>query len=269
VGVATEAAAVSAPAGASPASDEPDPYEIDPAEPDFSVINLPTTLRPPRGRLAFRLTHRFARGLGEGDFGDLLSDFFGFDGGAQIGIELRFGLARDVQLGVQRTSDRTLEFFVQQALAREGQSPLGLALAVSIEGLDNFGEEYSPRVALVASKRLGERSALYVEPAFIGNTRLGPERPGDDNTLVLGLGARFGLGAGVALTGEMSPRLTGYKGGPNGATHATFGLEKRVGGHAFQLNFSNDLGTTPAQVARGRRGRDDWFIGFNLSRKFY
>ena len=56
-----------------------------------------------------------------------------------------------------------------------------------------------------------------------------------------------------------------------GATDAlvTFGIEKRVGGHAFQLNFSNDLGTTPAQVARGHLGADDWFIGFNLSRKFY
>lgn len=29
------------------------------------------------------------------------------------------------------------------------------------------------------------------------------------------------------------------------------------------------VGTTPAQVARGQRGPDDWFIGFNLSRKFY
>jgi plastocyanin len=43
-------------------------------------------------------------------------------------------------------------------------------------------------------------------------------------------------------------------------------LEKQAGGHAFQINFSNDLGTTPAPVARGRTG---WFIGFNLTRKFY
>jgi len=29
------------------------------------------------------------------------------------------------------------------------------------------------------------------------------------------------------------------------------------------------LGTTPAQVARGQQGPKDWFIGFNLTRKFY
>ncbi len=49
---------------------------------------------------------------------------------------------------------------------------------------------------------------------------------------------------------------------------AAFGIEHRIGGHSFQINFSNDLGTTPAQVARGRR-TDDWHIGFNISRKFY
>ena len=37
----------------------------------------------------------------------------------------------------------------------------------------------------------------------------------------------------------------------------------------FQLTFSNGLGTTLAQVARGGTARDDWYIGFNLSRKFY
>ena len=71
---------------------------------------------------------------------------------------------------------------------------------------------------------------------------------------------------------EYHPRLAGYKGNRGGGDRASlisFGIEKRVGGHAFQLNFSNDLGTTPAQTARGQQGGNDWFIGFNISRKFY
>ena len=72
-----EAQAAKAP---SPAYDEDlDPI---PAEPDFYVITLPTNLRLPKHKLDFRLTHRFARGLSQGSFGDLASDFFGFDGGA-------------------------------------------------------------------------------------------------------------------------------------------------------------------------------------------
>ncbi len=246
-----------------------DDLEVDANQPDFTVINMPTTLRLPRHNSAFRVTHRFARGFKQGDFGDLAADFFGFDGGAQIGIEYRFGLAPGAQLGIYRTSDRTLEFFGQYQLVRQGGSPVGIDLAASIEGLDNFQEDYSPRIALVLSRTLGTRSALYVEPAFIGNTRLGPDRPGDDATVLVRVGGRFGLGAGVALVGEVAPRLAGFKGGPNDATHLSFGLEKRVGGHAFQFNVSNALGSTPAQVARGRTGRDDWFLGFNISRKFY
>ncbi len=269
--VAACASLLALPAAAQTAAPAPatDDMEIEAAEPDFTVVNLPTTARLPKGKLNFRLTHRFARPLGEGDFGDLAGDLFGFDRGAQIGIEFRYGLAPGVQLGLFRTSDRTLEFFGQYQLLRESGAPVGLSLNASVEGLDNFGEEHSARVALLLSKRLGERSALYVEPAFVGNTRLGVEGDGDDSTVLVGLGARFGLGAGVALVGEVSPRLAGYKGGDDSDALLTFGLEKRVGGHAFQLNFSNALGTTPAQVARGQNGPDDWFIGFNLSRKFY
>ena len=52
-------------------------------------------------------------------------------------------------------------------------------------------------------------------------------------------------------------------------TLISFGFEQRAGGHVFQLNFSNGFGTTLAQVARGGTAKDDWYLGFNLSRKFF
>jgi hypothetical protein len=247
-----------------------DDRDVDPVEPDFTVINLPTTLRLPRHAVAFRITHRFARGLGQGDFGDLLADFFGFDGGAQIGLELRFSPFTGNQLGIYRTSDRTISFFGQQELLRQDDAPVGLALLASIEGLDNFSETHSPRVGVVASRRLGSRGAVYAVPTWIGNVR--PESDpgsGNDGSFVLGLGTRLRLGDAYAVVAEVHPRLAGYQGHPNGAALASFAFERRVGGHAFQINVSNDLGTTPAQVARGRVGLDDWYIGFNISRKFY
>ena len=124
------------------------------------MITLPTNLRLPKHKLDFRLTHRFARGLSEGSFGDLASDFFGFDGGAQIGFGLRFGVFRGNQVAVYRTSDRTIQISDQQELLREGRSPVGLSVVASVEGLNNFGlssapegatlHEFSPSVALVA-----------------------------------------------------------------------------------------------------------------------
>ena len=59
-----------------------------------------------------------------------------------------------------------------------------------------------------------------------------------------------------------SPRsrraLAGYKPGTN---QAVFAIEKRAGGHTFQLNFSNGIGTTRSQVARGAFNNDDWYHG--------
>jgi hypothetical protein len=253
------------------------------AEPDFHVITLPTNLRLPKHKLDFRLTHRFARGLGEGSFGDLASDFFGFDGGAQIGLGLRFGLFRGNQVEVYRTSDRTIQISDQQELLRQGGSPVALSVVASVEGLNNFGlssapegatlHEFSPSLALVVSRRFGTRAAIYLVPSWVGHTRIIPSAPGDeDSTLVLGLGARLRLTRTMALVGEVNPRLAGYAGNLGSGDSdplASFGVEWRVGGHAFQINFSNDLGTTPAQVARGQQGLDDWHIGFNLTRKFY
>src|SRR4029078_9449507 len=78
--------------------DDPD-LDVDPLQPDFTLVNLPTTLRLPRHRAAFRVTPRIARPLGEGDFGALASDFFGLDTGAQIGLEFRYGLMRGLETG--------------------------------------------------------------------------------------------------------------------------------------------------------------------------
>ena len=101
----------------------------------------------------------------------------------------------------------------------------------------------------------------------MANTNPLPSALTDENhTFQVGLGSRLRISPTVYLVGEFIPRATGYSPGSN---HASFGVEKRAGGHLFQLNISNGLGTTVGQLARDSRGRDEWFIGFNLSRKFF
>jgi len=250
-----------------------DDLEVDPSEPDFTVITLPTNLRVPKHKLAFNLTHRFARPLGRGDFGDLAQDFFGFDGGAQIGLGLRFGLLPGTQIAFYRTSDRTLEFSAQSELVSQRHHEVGVSLQATVEALNNFRKSYSPGVSLVVSRKLGTRGAAYVVPRWVGNTNLDSETVDDrDSTFVLGLGLRLRVHGSTYLTGEFLPRLAGYEGNRGfGDTDPllTFGLEKQVGGHSFQLVFSNDLGTTPRQTVLGEASPLGWFIGFNLSRKFF
>jgi hypothetical protein len=259
--------AAATPSAAAAQEDDPD-LDPNPAQPDFTIVNLPTTLRLPRHKSAFRVTHRFARPLGSGDFGNLIEDFFGFDSGALIGLEYRFGLFRGAQVGIHRTSDRTIELFGQYDLL--GQNPdrlVNLAALVTVDGTNNFRDTYTPAVGVLASYQLGDHGAVYAEPMWVGNSNLLPDDPTEDNdTFIVGLGARLRIRPTVYVVGEYTPRLGGYDPGSN---LASFGIEKRVGGHAFQINFSNGFGTTMGQIARGSVGDNDWFIGFNISRKFF
>lgn len=250
------------------AQEEDDP-DRDPnlAQPDFGLATLATNLRVPRHKMVFRMSHRFGRPLGQGDFSDLVNDFFGFDSGALIGLELRYGLIRGGQVGIYRTSDRTIQFFGQYELASQASFPVGISALATAEGTNNFRDSYSPGVAAVISREIGDRAAIYLQPAWINNTNPQPTELVDDNdTTVIGLGTRVRVRNSTYLVLEASPRVAGFS---PGVTLVSFGIEQRAGGHLFQINFSNGVATTLANVARGGSGSDDWYIGFNLSRKFF
>ena len=102
---------------------------------------------------------------------------------------------------------------------------------------------------------------------YINNSNLEPSELVDDNdSWLLGLGARVRIRPTVYVVGEWIPRIGGYDPGVDGAS---FGIEKRAGGHSFQFNFSNTFGTTMGQAARGGIRNEDWYLGFNISRKFF
>jgi uncharacterized beta barrel domain-containing protein DUF5777 len=242
---------------------------LKPAEPDFTLVALPTSLRLPLFKSAFRVTHRFGRPLGDGDFGDLAGDLFGLDNGATIGLEYRFGIVPNGQIGFHRSSmEKTWEFFGEYGLLRQdARMPVDVSALVTIEGTNNFRDSYSPAVGAVVSRTFGEIAAVYVEPIWVNNSNSLPSELVDDNdTFMVGLGARVQIWPTVYLVGEFIPRASGYKPGVN---HGSFGIEKRKGGHVFQLNFSNSWSTTMGQLARGGFDNDDWYMGFNISRKFF
>jgi hypothetical protein len=177
-----------------------------PLQPDFTIINLPTTLRMPLYKSSFRVT--------QGD-----------------------------------------------------TSPVAISASAAIDGSDNFTEEFSPSIGFIVSREITNVGAVYVQPYWVGNVNIfEPVITADDNTILFALGGRFRIRPTVYLVGEFIPRLTGYD---LGVSHGTFGIEKRSGGHSFQLNFSNGLGSTMSQLARGGTGGEDWYLGFNISRKFF
>ena len=258
------------PEPAAPPTQAPPPPSdraVDPSQPDFTLIGLPTNLRMPRFASAFRVTHRFTRSLGTGDFGDLLGDAFGVDGGAQVGLEYRFGLRSGTQVGIHRTSERTIQFFAQHQLLRQATGRLvTLDVLGAIEGTNNFRDSYSPAVGAVVSRALGRHGAVYFQPVWINNTNPQPSELVDENdTFLFGVGGRLRVRPSLYLVAEAAPR-TGHS--PDN-TYVSFAVEGRAGGHSFQVNFANGFGTTLAQIARGGADYDNWYLGFNISRKFF
>jgi hypothetical protein len=243
-----------------------------PAEIELNVINLPTTRSLKRHQSYFRLTHRFARDLRRGDFGDLASDLFSLDSGAIIGLEYRFGLTDHLQAGVHRSIlNKTIEVFGRYDGWRQSEAmPVGISLMGSVEGLDNMTEHHQPAMAAVISRTVGSHLMLYTMPAFVWNTAavdfVEIEEPVDhpDNTMLLGLGGRLQVRPSVYVAGEYTPRLTGYD---PGASTWGVALEKKIGGHTLQINFTNSFGTTFGQLAR-LGSTHDVYLGFNITRLF-
>jgi hypothetical protein len=247
------------------AAAEDDDADVVLAEPDFRVLNLPSTLRLPRHGSAFQLTHRFNGNLRQGSLTENSSNLFGLDQGAAVGFDVRFGIARHLQGAVYRTAvDKTFQFYGKYDAVRQGRSlPVSLSALVSVEGADNFQERHAPAAGVTVSRTFADRLALYATPVWVHNTAAAVDL--DRDTYFVGVGGRVRVGATVYVVAEVVPRVGGYR--PDKAAYG-FAIEKRAGGHLFQLNVNNGQGTTFGQLARGGFA-DSLYLGFNLARKFF
>jgi hypothetical protein len=247
-------------------SDDDDDAKLRPLEPDFKVVNIPTTLPLPLHAGNFELTHRFAGNWRGRDFSDVASDLFGIDEGAVINFGYRFGLFKHTEIAASRTNfNRTIQLQGKYDAFHQDQGKVvGLSAVVSVEGTDNFSQDFAPAIGVSISRTLGKIAAVYVDPFWVHNSAAITGETRD--TGFIGIGGRVRLMAGLFVLAEVSPRVGGYT--PGDELYA-FGIEKRIGGHVFQLNWGNSTaGATYAQIARGGNP-NGLFLGFNLSRKFY
>jgi hypothetical protein len=260
-----------------PAADDDDDARLRPLEPDFTIINLPSTLPLPLHAAGnFHLTHRFV-GVNwrRDDFSTIATNLFGFDGPAIIQLEYRIAVMKHLEAVVARTNfDRTIQFSGKYDAFHEGTAgkPFGLSVLASVEAGNNFHPHnsngldigYSPGFGVVLSRTLANAVAVYADPIWVHNTL--PDGSVDkQNTFFVGLGARVRIVPSLFVVGEVSPRAGGYA---QGDPEFAFSLEKRVGGHVFSLVVANTQATTFAQIARGGSPQT-LYIGFNLARKFY
>jgi len=271
-----------------PPAAEPPPAPVPTVELDLTVVNVQTTMPLKRHKSYFKITHRFARDLRRGSFGQLAEDAFSLDNGAIIGLEYRFAFTDTLQAGIHRSIlGKTIQTFAKWDVRRQSEgAPFGLALGASIEGQNNLHLDPQPGVSATLSRLQGNWLALYANPTYVHNAHTptlqaahqghdhggtsdpdaDEDIPGEehDDTAFIGLGLRARVRETVSIVAEVSPRIFGYR--PDRAAW-NVGVEKLTRGHVLQLNFGNNFDSTAGMVARGGSPHDV-YMGFNLSRKF-
>ena len=270
---------------------QPDASNRSNPEIELNLVALPTTLSIRKHHGYFRLTHRFARDLTLGDFGDLANDLFALDNGAVIGLEYRFAVEDNIHIGIHRsTLNKTLQLFSRWDAVRQDHGlPFGLSGFASFEALDNLQDGHQPGAGGVVSRTWGQTLALYASPTYVYGTfdaeRIaeamighdhdhgavispgahdGEDHTGHKATFYVGLGGRLRVRPTVFVVGEYTPRITGHDPGD-----AMWGvaIEKWTRGHTLQVNITNSFATTPGQIARGGTP-GVIYLGFNITRKF-
>lgn len=266
------------------AQDQPSPPPSAPAEIDLNTVNLPTTMSLDRHHSYFRLTHRFVRELGRGTLSNLADDLFGLDNGAIIGLEYRFGITGNLQAGIHRSLlSKTIQFLGKYDGWRQtDRMPVALSIVATVEGIDNFQEEFQPAIGATVSRTF-PRVALYVTPMFVANTNLteladdhdhdhgiptteGDELVHQDYTMLLGIGGRVRILPKFYVSGELAPRLAGHDPGRL-AWAAVAEMRTTSGKHILALGVTNSFGTTFGQLARGG-SEDNVHLCFNITRRF-
>ena len=293
----------------SPSQEEESAYDFDKGEEpyDFRVVNVPTPKNIPKGTWNLVFTHRFTQPLHP--LSSSARNLLGLDSFGVASFGVSYGITDKLYVSAyrsplcQRGLCRVIEVGVgYNWLAQDKKSPIALTTFASIEGNDNFTEEFTYNLQAMISVRLGKRVYVFFSPAAHinanGQRRFDP-RANDffppatiaNNFRLPTHGASFGFGTSVLITPnivalfDFAPR-TGFKLGQTqpifdnnfrviGFRHISepsigFGIQRNVGKHAFALTFSNTQSTTTSRYNSSNlaTAAKRLIIGFNLSRRF-
>jgi cytochrome c oxidase subunit 2 len=276
---------------------------------DYYVVNIPTPKRVRRHSLNLHFTHRFqqpVRPLKDSD-----DDLLGLDSFSVSSFGVTYGFTDNLYGKVYRSPlcqpglCKTIEIGLgYHFLDEAGRSPIALSAYASVEGDDNFKRRFTYNLQAMIGRSVTKYVNLFFSPAVHinsnGNGRFNPRpenffppSPAANNVKLGQHTGSFGFGVNgrirptTSLLFEYTPRV-GFKLGrvipifdfSQGAitgfrndSEATigFGIEKRIGRHAFSLTFSNSQATTTSRYNSSNLvlPPDKFTIGFNLFRRLF
>jgi hypothetical protein len=291
------------------AAQEESAYDFDKGdEPyDYRLINVPTPKSVPKGSWNIGFTHRFTQPvhpLSESGKNLIGLDSFGVASfGITYGITDKLSVTAYRSPLCQRGLCRTIEVgFAYSFLEQDKRSRWALSAYGSMEGNENFTQEYTYNLQARLSFRAQKRVYLFFSPAVHlnsnGQGRFDPRAneffpPATvANTFHLPThGASYGFGTSVLITPnllalfEFTPRtgfmlgsvipirgpgftVTGFRN--ESEPEIGFGIQRNVGKHSFSLTFTNTQTTTTSRYNSSNLTYPPQrlVIGFNLARRF-
>jgi hypothetical protein len=234
------------------------------------LINLSTPQPIEKGRFLFRISHRFSEPIGSG-----YRSFYGLDSASIILLGFGYGLSDDLGISIGRTNaDQEMEAgFHWRMLGQNG--PAGMPFSASLyagaglvtrsrsdRSLFSSGN-ISLNLQLSLSYQFSDHFSLMLVPCYSTNTTHGD--PSNRGTFSLGFGGRWMVLDDISLIAEYMPAISGNKAPANGWG---FGLEKKIGGHVFQVFVLNSMGLVADQFVPGGDLKSDVRLGFNIFRTF-
>jgi len=234
------------------------------------LINLPTSQPIEKGRFLFRISHRFSEPIGSG-----YQAFYGLDSSAIILFGFGYGLSDNLGISLGRTNaDQEMEAGLHwRILGQNG--PADTPFSASLYAGAGLVTRSRPDRSLFASGNISlnlqislayqfcDRLSLLLVPCYSTNTTHGD--PSNRGTFSLGIGGRWMVLEDISLIAEYMPAISGNKAPADGWG---FGLEKKIGGHVFQVFVLNSMGLVADQFVPGGDLKNDVRLGFNIFRTF-
>lgn len=240
------------------------------------VINGQSMEMLGKGVLDFRILHRF------GTFKSGIDNFFGLDQ-ATMRLGFDYGISKDFTLGVGRsTFNKEYDGYFKYRFMHQhkGLKPMPISLIwvsgitltsakFSNSQLNDFSNRLNYFHQIIAGRKINEQISVQLSPTFVHRNLV--NTPYDfNNTIALGIGARFKISKRSAFIVDTYPILYGatqyYNFFP-----ISLGIDIETGGHVFQLHITNASGMNEKSFIT--ETTQDWAkgqiqFGFNLSRVF-
>jgi hypothetical protein len=276
---------------------------------DDLLFNVPSGRRVDRHSLTVNFTHRFpyeAAFTGPGRGATLL----GLDDFAIPSLGFRYGVTSKLSVFAYRSPSiigRPIELMAAYNFLDENDGkPLNAAVRFSVDGQNDFSNNFAENFELILSRSLTRRAQLYAVPTYTIHQRPLISNPGAAiadampdqpcrapravgiaasfnarpcaNTFSLAAALAVDIRPTVALIAEVTPTLVN---GSDLAIHRpeyAFGIQKKIWRHAFTFGFSNGPGSVVSQRG-GTRATflqnstadkpGGLFVGFDLTRQLF